>query len=99
MFLFLRFVKAQKLRNYRRNEAALDKFVAWHCLDRGRDPTDFLTSRMLQRNSAMFQAVCSGLGALHVKQDLRAQSIDTQTMLEKRKQKRQPRWLSKYTKT
>jgi hypothetical protein len=47
--------QAQKLRNYRRNEAAMDKFVSWHCLDRGRDPTDFLTSRMLQRNAALLQ--------------------------------------------
>jgi hypothetical protein len=44
------------------------------------------------------QAVCSALGALHVKADLRAQSVDTQTMLEKRKQKRQPAWLLKYGK-
>mgnify|MGYP000595296715 CR=1 FL=1 len=49
--------QAQKLRNYRRNEAALDKFVHWHCADRGRDPTDLLTSRMLQRNAALHQ-VC-----------------------------------------
>lgn len=47
--------QVQRLRNYRRNEAALDKFIAWHCAERGRDPTDMLTSRMLQRNRALYQ--------------------------------------------
>jgi hypothetical protein len=44
------------------------------------------------------QALCSALGALHVKADLKTQGVDTQTMLEKRKQKRQPAWLLKYAK-
>ena len=56
--------QVQRLRNYRRNEAALDKFVAWHCAERGRDPTDMLTSRMLQRNRALYQVSIARVGNL-----------------------------------